>query len=224
VSDTRDDADDVDDVEEADEEADDADLEDDDAVDADADRSDRPRRTDDAPVRPRELVLLAVTVLAIAGMVLFGLRWKDLHDTEVQRQDVEETAGAFLNALFEWDGATIDADFDDILSYATGEFESEAQATFADDATRQELREKQAASRAEGLDIFVRSIRDDTARVFAVVDVTAVNEDFPDRRADTVRVEIGLTDVDGEWKVDDVNLLDGLNLGLPADPEVTSGG
>ncbi|HYF46407.1 MAG TPA: hypothetical protein VD926_09380, partial [Acidimicrobiales bacterium] len=49
-------------------------------------------RGDDGGVRPRELVLLAVTVLAIAGTVLFGLRWKDLHDDEVKRQDVETSA------------------------------------------------------------------------------------------------------------------------------------
>lgn len=173
-------------------------------------------------VRVRELVLLAVAVLAVAGMVFFGLRWKDLHDTEVERQDVEESAGHFLNALFEWDGSTIDADFDAILDFATGDFEDEAQATFANDATRQQLREKQAASRAEELDVFVRSIDGDDARVFAVVDVTAVNEDFPDRRADTVRVEIGMHETDGEWKVYDVNLLDGLNLGLPADTTETT--
>lgn len=170
-------------------------------------------------VRPRELVLLVVAVLAVAGMVFFGLRWKELHDEEAQRHDVEVAAGAFLNSLFEWDGQTIDADFDRILDFASGEFEAEAQATFADDATRQELREKQAASRAESLDIFVRSLDGDSARVFAVVDVTAVNEDYPDRRADTVRIEIGMHQEDGEWKVDDVNLLDGLNLGLPAPAE-----
>lgn len=215
MADTRDDADDEVGTTD-DHEADDAGGGDE--VDDAADDRPEPR---DAPVRARELVLLAVAVLAIVGMVFFALRWKDLHDTEVERHDVEESAGQFINALFEWDGATIDADFDNILSFATGDFEEEAQATFADDATRQELREKQAASRVEELDVFVRSINGNDARVFAVVDVTARNIDFPDRRADTVRIEIGMHKTGGEWKVYDVNLLDGLNLGLPADPSAT---
>jgi hypothetical protein len=32
-------------------------------------------------------------------------------------------------------------------------------------------------------------------------------------------VEIGMHHEGGEWKVDDVNLLDGLNLGIPAPAE-----
>ena len=175
----------------------------------------------DDRVRPRELVLLFVTVVALAGMVFFGLRWKELHDDEVERQDVEESAGQFLNALFEWEGQTVDEDFDRILSMATGDFAEEAQSTFNDDEVRQNLREENAGSRADDLDIFVRSINGDEARVFAVVDVTAASAAFPDRRADTVRVEIGMTKEGGEWKVFDVNLLDGLNLGLPADPSAT---
>jgi Mce-associated membrane protein len=203
--------------------ADDGDDANDSGGDGDAVETTAATNDDDGGIRVRELVLLVVAVLAIAGMVFFGLRWKELHDEDVKRQDVEEAAGQFLNALFEWDGATIDADFDRIMDFATGQFADEAEATFADDATRQQLREKQAASRAEELDIFVRSIDGDQARVFAVVDVTAVNEDFPDRRADTVRVEIGMTKVDGQWKVDDVNLLDGLNLGLPSGGGADSG-
>jgi hypothetical protein len=199
--------------------ADGDDVVDDEVTDDEEEWTPPPRRRDDGDrVRARELVLLVVAVLGIAGTILFGLRWKELHDDEQARQDVEQAAGEFLDALFEWDGATIDPDFDRILDFATGQFEEEAQATFADDETRQALREGQAASRADSLDIFVRSLNGEDARVFAVVDVTAVNAEFPDRRADTVRIEIGMTREGGDWKVYDVNLLDGLNLGLPADP------
>jgi Mce-associated membrane protein len=177
---------------------------------------------DDGGVRVRELVLLAVAVLAIAGMVFFGLRWKELHDAEVERHDVQKTASQFINALFEWDGATIQEDFDRILAFATGGFEDQAQATFGDDQTRQDLRESQAAERVEDVDIFVQSIHGNSATVFAVVDVTARNVDFPDLRSDTVRVKIGMKHEGGEWKVDEVDLLDGLNLGLPTDPTVDS--
>ena len=178
----------------------------------------RSRRSADAPVRVREVILLGVAVLGIAATVLFGLRWKDLHDQEVERQDVETSAGEFLNAMFEWDGATIIEDFDRILSFATGEFEEEARATFADDATRQDLAENQASERADGVDVFVQSIEGDDARVFGVVQVRAVNASLPTPRADTVRVEVGMTMVDGEWKVYDFNVFDGLSLGLPVEP------
>jgi hypothetical protein len=169
-------------------------------------------------VRPRELVLLAVTVLAIAATVLFGLRWKELHDTEVERQDVETTASQFLNAIFEWDGATIAEDFDRILTFATGEFEEEARSVFADDATREDLAASNASERADSVDVFVQSIEGDDARVFGVVAVRAANNELPTARADTVRVEVGMRIEDGEWKVYDFNVFDGLSLGLPVEP------
>ena len=133
-------------------------------------------------------------------------------------------AGQFLNDLFEWDGTTIDDDFDRILDHATGQFAEEAQATFNDDDIRQSLRENRAGSRMDELDTFTRSIDGDEARVFAVVDQTAANQEFPEGRADTVRIEIGMTRVDGEWKVFDVNVIDGLSLGLPSAPDATTGG
>jgi Mce-associated membrane protein len=170
------------------------------------------------PVRFRELILLFVAVLGIVGTVFFYVRWKDLDDQEAQRDEVEDSAQEFLHALFTWDGTTIDDDFDRILSYATGDFEQEAQSTFNDDEIRQSLRENRAGSRADELDTFVRSINGDEARVFAVVDQTAANQEFPEGRSDTVRIEIGMTREDGEWKVFDVNVLDGLSLGLPTNP------
>jgi hypothetical protein len=183
-----------------------------------------PRARRDEGVRLRELVLLAVAVLGIAGTVFFGVRWKELDDAEAQRTEVEDAAGQFLNDLFEWDGTTIDDDFDRILDHATGEFAEEAQATFNDDDIRQSLRENRAGSRMDELDTFTRSIDGDEARVFAVVDQTAANQEFPEGRADTVRIEIGMTRVDGEWKVFDVNVIDGLSLGLPSAPDTTTGG
>ena len=183
----------------------------------------QPERGDDR-VRIRELILLAVAVLGIAGTVFFGVRWKELDDAEAQRAEVEDAATVFLNDLFEWDGTTIDDDFDRILDHATGAFAEEAQATFNDDEIRQSLRENRAGSRMDELDTFTRSIDGDEARVFAVVDQTAANQEFPEGRADTVRVEIGMTRVDGEWKVFDVNVIDGLSLGLPSAPDATTGG
>lgn len=175
-------------------------------------------RVADDRVRLREVVLLVVAVLGIVGTVFFGLRWRELHDQEQRRDEVQDAASAFLTALFEWDGTTIDEDFDRILTYATGDFEQEAQSTFNDDEIRQSLRENRAGSRMDELDTFVRSIGDDQARVFAVVDQTAANAEFPEGRSDTVRIEIGLQREGGDWKVFDVNVLDGLSLGLPTQP------
>jgi hypothetical protein len=176
------------------------------------------RASDSSGVSVRELVLLVVAVLGVAGTLFFGLRWKDLNDQQEARETVEQDAKEFLQALFEFDGTTIDEDFDRILGFATGEFEQQAQSTFNDDEIREALRENRASSRLDAADVFVRSIEGDEARVFAVVRETITNASFPQPRSDTVRLEIGLTREGGEWRVFDVNILSGLSLGLPTVP------
>ena len=77
-----------------------------------------PGERDGDGIRAREIVLLVVAVLGIAGTIFFGLRWKELDDAEADRAEVEDAASEFLDALFTWDGTTVDADFDRILAYA----------------------------------------------------------------------------------------------------------
>lgn len=132
--------------------------------------------------------------------------------------EVEAAATVFTTALFEWDGETIEEDFDAILDFAAGDFEAEARATFADEATRQALRENRASERMTDLEVHIESIDGDDARVFVTAEILAASVQIPDPRADTIRAEIGLTRIDGEWKVYDLNLLDGLSLGLPDEP------
>ena len=89
----------------------------------------------------------------------------------------------------------------------------------ADDTTREDLAANQASERADDVDVFVQSIEGDDARVFGVVQLRAANASLPTPRADTVRVDVGMTMVDGEWKVYDFNVFDGLSLGLPLEPD-----
>ena len=97
---------------------------------------------------------------------------------------------------------------DNILDYATGEFADQAEQQFADDDTRAALREVQASSRVEVRDLFVQSFDGDKGRVFAVVDQTIANNQFPNPRSDQVRLEIGMRKVDGDWKVSTLDVLE----------------
>ena len=85
----------------------------------------------------------------------------------------------------------------------------------------EQLAENQASERGEVVDLFVQSIDDDDAHVFAVVQVRAVNRILQTPRSDTVRVDMSMTRVDGEWRVYDFLTLDGLSVGLPVEPSAT---
>ena len=155
-----------------------------------------------------QLVLLVVAVLGIVGTLVFFFLWRGERSDDARADDARETAEEFLTSLLEFDGATINEDFDRILEFGTGEFLLEAEDFYADPELRQALGENQVASRWEPKDIFVQSVEGDTARVFAVGDQTIANNQTPEPVRDEVRIEIGLVHEDGDWKVFDLAVLE----------------
>jgi Mce-associated membrane protein len=165
------------------------------------------------------IVFAVLAILGLAGTLLFGFAWNSERSEDNAEASMKTSASDFLVALFDFDGRTIDEDFDNVLSYATGDFADQAEAQFADDDTRAALREVQASSRVEVRDLFVQSFDGDSGRVFAVVDQTIANNQFPQPRSDQVRLEISMRKVDGEWKVSALDVLE-----APAAQSAIAGG
>lgn len=155
-----------------------------------------------------------LAVLGVLGTIGFGLAWRTA-DARATTQDglspavVEmRTAGReFAIALTNFDAGTIDADFDRILDFATGDFADEAD-RFYDEEIRSQLRAAQATSRSEIRDIYVQSFDGDTGVVFFTADQTIANNLSPQPVTDTLRVELGMVRTDGEWKVRRVEVLE----------------
>ena len=153
------------------------------------------------------LVLGVIALVGVIGTLVFGFLWNSERSDDAAQDSMKNVASDFLLALFEFDGSTIDADFDDIMSYATGDFEEQADTVFNDEETRRALREFQAASRAEIRDIFVQSFDGDKGRVFAVVDQTIANNQNPQPRSDQLRIEVSMRKEGGDWKIAAIDVL-----------------
>src|SRR5439155_22343833 len=128
------------------------------------------------------------------------------------------TARNFLTALTNFDGKTIDADFNRIVSYGTGTFAQQAEQFYADKDTRNALRVRQASSRGEIKDLFVQSSANGRVRVYGVIDQTIANNALPTPQSDELRIELGLTRVKGAWRVYDVRVLQAPASTLPGGP------
>ncbi len=184
---------------------------------ADADEPDRdPARGESGALT---MVLALLAIVGLAGTLIFGFKWNQARTADNAEASMETSASDFLVALFDFDGRTIDEDFDNVLEYATGDFADQAEAQFADDDTRAALREVQASSRVEVRDLFVQSFDGDSGRVFAVVDQTIANNQFPQPRSDQVRLEMSLREVDGDWKIANLDVLE-----APAAQAAVAGG
>jgi len=161
-----------------------------------------------APKRSRRETLLLLLVLAgFTGTLAFGLAWNSARGHDDAVNQAKATARNFLTALTNFDGKTIDADFNRIISYGTGAFASQADQFYADKDTRNALRVRQASSRGEIKDLFVQSSVNGRVRVYSVIDETIANNALPAPQADELRIEVGLTRVKGSWRVYDVRVL-----------------
>jgi len=154
-----------------------------------------------------------LALLGLIGTLAFGLAWVNGRDDgsggagpSDASAELLRAAKAFSKDLTNFDGATIDRDFDRITAQAAGEFRTQADQFFSSEV-RTQLKEAQASSRGEVRSAFVQTVDGDRGTVFVVVDQTIANNASPQPQADTLRMELGLVQRDGTWKVERVSVL-----------------
>jgi hypothetical protein len=171
-----------------------------------------------APPRTRSLLRRVglVGLIGILGTLVFATLWLLEVRSDRQADRAEDTARDFVVALTNFDGDTINEDFDRIESYATDDFVEDLD-RFFDAETRQALATVQASSRGQIRHIYMQSFDDGRARFFAVVDQTIANSKLPAPQSDELRLEFGLRQVNGNWRVYDLRV-------LQAPPATVAGG
>src|SRR3954451_14141796 len=98
---------------------------------------------DDEPRRRRsrrESLLIVLALVGLTGTLAFGLAWNHARARNSSVNGAKAAARNFLTALTNFDGKTIDADFDRIIGYGTGAFAQQADQFYADKDTRSALR------------------------------------------------------------------------------------
>jgi hypothetical protein len=157
----------------------------------------------------RERWFWAVAIVAVAGVIgtlVFGLLWHGQRREASGERAAATVARQFVLALTNFDARTIDADFDRIESFATGDFANQAQSFFGSDI-RKAMQQVAASSRGQLHYLFTQSFRGSSASVYAVVDETIINNKFTSPEADELRVELNLVKVRGAWRVSEVTVL-----------------
>jgi hypothetical protein len=172
--------------------------------------------TPSGPSRPARLPWI-LAVLGLVGTLGFGFAWRAERDSGSgggatataqtgASADMRRAAESFSKALTNFDGATIDRDFDRIVARSSGQFRSQADQFFSSDV-RKKLKEAQASSRGEIRSAFVQTSDGDHGTVFVVLDQTIANNKSPQPKADTLRMELGLVRKGNTWRVERVSVL-----------------
>lgn len=184
------------------------------------------------PSSARTLLPWALAILGLLGTIGFAVAWQQARGSDApsdgptaETVDVRAAATDFSKALTNFDGASIDRDFDRIIARSGGDFSKQAD-TFFSTKTRKDLKEAQASSRGEVRSAYVQEVDGTNASAFVVVDQTIANNKAPQPRADTLRMELKLQRVSGRWKVTNVEVLTAPvdAAGLAGEPTSTTTG
>jgi hypothetical protein len=172
----------------------------------------RPRPRLD-PGRFRRNLSWGLFTVAVVLALVFALLWRGavsdrdrLAGAETEKADVTRTATAFLEALTNFKGATIDDDVARIRSFAVGDFAGQLE-TFFDADAREALRKAQAESTGDVQAVFIQSLSGEDASVFGTVQETLVNTSTTTPRTQLVLVDIQMIHTDAGWKVSKVDIL-----------------
>lgn len=148
-----------------------------------------------------------VAVLGVLGTVGFGLAWGLSSGGGGGNAAVSDSARNLVLALTNFDPGTVGADFSRVQSDATGAFARQAKKVFGS-SIRKELVTAHAASRGKIDDLYIQSVSGSRATVFAVVSQTYLNTKTTAPVRDTLRMVIGLSDVNGSWLASSVRVLE----------------
>lgn len=153
-----------------------------------------------------------LAVLGIIGTLVFGLLWAGGSGggSGGGQADPAMTAAArtFLTDLTNFDAKSVDADFRNITSMATGTFAGQAD-KFFNSAIRSELETALAESRGQIRYLYTQSDNGTKASVYAVIDQVYVNDKISTPQSDVLRILVSLTKVGGPWKISNVTVLEG---------------
>lgn len=153
-------------------------------------------------------------VLALAAAVTFAVLWQTSGAGDTARETLEEQASSFVLALTNFSSETIDADLEEIRSFAAGDFEGQVNELFSED-TIAAIKEAEATSTATIEALFVQSLTEDEATVFAVLSEEISNQTIDQPRTDVVRMEVGFVRAGDGWQVDSVELFQSPGIAPP---------
>jgi Mce-associated membrane protein len=156
------------------------------------------------PPRRSAALILAITLAVLFGIAaaVLGVLAADRDDGDPRQEDVRRTAGEFAEALVTYDYRDPDVHRDAVLALSTGSFRDEYEDAFEQGLARV-ITEAEATSTGTVKDIYLSELDEERAQAIVVVDIEHTGTGGP-RTLFDVYMKLTFVEVDGDWKVDQV--------------------
>ncbi|MGH2828007.1 MAG: hypothetical protein ACRDKF_13670 [Actinomycetota bacterium] len=153
--------------------------------------------------------------LAAVAAVTFGMLWQQEWSKANEQDELRAQATEFINDLTSISAETAEADAEEIKAWAVGDFAEEAEVFYGDKAI-DAVKESDASTEGAIESLYVQSLEDGEASVFAVVDYTVTNAGTAEPKTDTIRMDIEMIESEAGWKVNSVRVLESPGSALPS--------
>jgi hypothetical protein len=163
-----------------------------------------------APTLGRAGILLGlvsgVALAGLGGSIAFGVMWAHDRGAASDQADAHTVASEFLLALTNFGPKTLESDFDRMQALATAPFAAQVRQNMPAQL-RTQLVAAQVQTQGRIKHLWVQSYSGSAASFFGEVDQTFRNNKSPVVHSDTLRVEVDLSKVDGQWKIGQVTTI-----------------
>ena len=153
--------------------------------------------------------------LALVAAVTFGVLWQQERSRANEQDELRAQATEFINDLTSLSAETAEADAEEIKQWAVGDFAEEAEVFYGDKAINA-VKEADASTEGTIESLYVQSLADGEASLFAVIDYTVTNAGTTEPKTDTIRMSIEMISSDDGWKVNSVRVLESPGTALPS--------
>jgi len=153
--------------------------------------------------------------LALVAAVTFGVLWQQEASKANEQDELRAQATEFINDLTSISAETADADAEEIKAWAVGDFAEEAEVFYGDKAI-DAVKEADASTEGAIESLYVQSLEEGEASLFAVIDYTVTNAATAEPKTDTIRMSIEMIESDDGWKVNSVRVLESPGTALPS--------
>jgi hypothetical protein len=149
------------------------------------------------------VILVAILVAALLAESVIVFRGSS---TEQARDDVLDVSRRFVALLTTYNATTIERQRTQVLALSTGKFRGEYE-QLTGSGFIATLKERQADQQGKVVRIAVTQVRDETATVIALVQISTTNKDTKTPRVDNNLLELSLVETSGGWRIDAVTIL-----------------
>lgn len=154
------------------------------------------------PVRhPVSIALMSLLAVSLVLMVVSSLQWRAANQEDRARNEALAAARTLAINLNTFSYETMQRDFEETIKNSTGEFKKAFESLRMQNPIMQLINDVQGSQKAEIVDVAVKSVQDEEAKVLVFLNVTLTGKKLAQPIVDPSRILLTIVREGDRWLV-----------------------